>query len=262
LLACLLLVSGSSFAAIASKPGAYEVSREPFKLGREIHVTYVRPTQPAHGGYLVMFVTGDGGWRSVSSDVFAHLADEGYWLAGFSAPEIIKPIKRMGVRASTAQAAERVKGAFAEARHELGLEDSTPVIVIGFSRGATFVAFAALHPEVRDGVAGAVAIALTREADYLRAPPAERSPDIEVDDKGRIQIYPALKLLGTTPLAVIQSTNDDYVPAAESRELLGPDTPTLRLYTVEAKNHGFSGGRDALLHDLDDALSWIEHARH
>jgi len=64
--------------------------------------------------------------------------------------------------------------------------------------------------------------------------------------------------MGAARLAVIQSTNDDYVPAVESRELLGPDTPTLRLYTVEAKDHGFSDARDQLLQDLDDALRWVE----
>ncbi|MEO8306895.1 MAG: hypothetical protein ABI616_02510 [Pseudomonadota bacterium] len=79
-----------------------------------------------------------------------------------------------------------------------------------------------------------------------------------VDDQGRIQLYPALKLLGATRLAVIQSTHDPYVPAAESRQLLGPDTATLRLYAVEAKNHGFSDARDGLMRDLDDALGWIE----
>jgi hypothetical protein len=69
-----------------------------------------------------------------------------------------------------------------------------------------------------------------------------------------------LKLLGSTPLAVIQSTNDSYVPSAESRQLLGPDTATLRLYEVQAKNHGFSDARPKLMQDLDDALRWIEQA--
>ena len=88
----------------------------------------------------------------------------------------------------------------------------------------------------------------------------ERRPELQADDQGRIQIYPALKLLGSTRLAVIQSTNDPYVPAAESRQLLGPDTPTLRLYAVEARNHGFSNARDKLMQDLDDALQWIEES--
>ncbi len=48
------------------------------------------------------------------------------------------------------------------------------------------------------------------------------------------------------------------MPAAESRELLGPDTSERRLYAVESRNHSFGGGRDVLMSDLDDALRWIE----
>lgn len=257
--ACATSLAGCTGTSLASKPGAYTVSVQPIKAAeREIHATYVRPVHPGHPGYLVVFATGDAGWLGTSHELFGHLAEQGYTIAGFNAPEIIKPIKRSGERVSTAQAAQGLKEAYGQAKRDLGLADSTPIIVVGFSRGATMVAFTALHPELRSGAAGAVAIALTREADYLRAPEGARAPDVQVDDKGRIQIYPALKFLGSTRLAVIQSTNDPYVPAAQSRQLLGPDTPALRLYAVEARNHGFSGARVTLLQDLDEALRWIE----
>ncbi|HEY7379522.1 MAG TPA: AcvB/VirJ family lysyl-phosphatidylglycerol hydrolase [Steroidobacteraceae bacterium] len=256
--ACLIIVAGCA-PELASRPGAYTVSRQPVQVaGHELSLTYVRPTEARHPGYLVVFATGDAGWWGTSHELFAHLAKQGYEIAGFNAPEILKPIVRSGERMSTADAAKGLAQAYAHAKHDLGLPDSTPIIVVGFSRGATLVAFTALHPELRDGIGGAVAIALTREADYLKAPPRERAPDVQVDDQGRIQIYPALKFLGATRLAVIQSTNDPYVPSAESRQLLGPDTPTLRLYQVEARNHGFSGGREQLMQDLDEALRWIE----
>jgi predicted esterase len=170
-------------------------------------------------------------------------------------------VKRAGEKMSTAQAAERVAVSFADAKQAFGLPASTPIIVVGYSRGATLVAFSALHSELRNQVRGAIALALTREADYLQAPPAERAPDVVVDDEGRIQIYPALKFLGSKPVAVIQSTNDPYVAAAEARQLLGPDTPTLRLYEVESSNHRFGGARDKMIADVDDALQWIETSR-
>ena len=190
--------------------------------------------------------------------MFEHLAEEGYTIAGFSAPEIIRPIASSGTRVSTAQAAQGLKRLYARAKRDLGLPESTPIVIVGFSRGASVVAFTAVHQELRNGIGGAVAIALTREADYLRAPESDRTPEIQVDDQGRIQLYPALKLLGSTPLAVIQSTHDDYVPAADSRQLLGADTSSLRLYEVEAEDHGFSDAREKLMQDLDDALRWIE----
>jgi len=34
----------------------------------------------------------------------------------------------------------------------------------------------------------------------------------------------------------------------------------LRLYEIEASDHGFSNARDELLADLDEALRWIQEA--
>ena len=258
----LVALSCSACAGLQSKPGVYEISKDSVKEGsRRVPLIYARPATVKHPDYLVVFATGDGGWRSVSLDVFDHLAALGYMCAGVNSPDAVKPVKRQGEKMSTAQAAERVKASFAEAKKAFGLPPSTPVIVVGFSRGATLVAFSALHPELRNQLRGAIALALTREADYLRAPPPERAPDIQVDKQGRIQMYPALKFLGSTPVAIIQSTNDPYVPAAESRRLLGPDTPTLRLYEVESSNHRFGGARDKMIADVDDALAWIERSQ-
>lgn len=254
---CLVAVCGCH--GLSSKPGEYDVTVRSVKAAdREIHATYVRPVQPRHPGRVIIFTTGDDGWLGTSRAVFAHLAAQGYTLVGFSAPEALGDIPRSDERVSPTRAAQGLKQVFAQAKQQLDLPDSTPTIVVGFSRGASVVAFAAVHPELRDDVQGAVAIALTREADYLRAPAGERRPEIQVDDQGRIQLYPTLQLLGSTPLAVIQSTRDSYVPAAESRALLGADTSTLRLYAVDAKDHGFRNARDVLMRDLDDALRWID----
>jgi len=255
---CLAVLAGCGGARLSSEPGLYAVSvQSVHTLGREIHATYVRPEHDRHPGYLVVFATGDDGWFGTSHALFRHLAEAGYTMAGFSSPEALQEIARSGERISTTRAAQELKDLYARAKRDLGLQDTTPIVIVGFSRGASVVAFTAVHPELRDGVGGAVAIALTREADYLHAPKGDSQ--VQLDNEGRIQLYPALKFLGATRLAVIQSTNDSYVPAAQSRQLLGADTPTLRLYTVEAKDHGFSDARDRLMQDLDDALRWIEH---
>ncbi len=259
-LVVVLWLALSGCAQLASKPGAFTVTSEEVPTDqRVIHASYVRPVQDRHPGYLLVFTTGDAGWWGTSGVIFEHLAEAGYSIAGFSAPEILKPIKNSGNGVTTARAAKALDEMYAHVRKHLGEPDSAKIIVVGFSRGATAVAFTAVHPELKDDIAGAVAIALTRETDYLRVPEHERGPNIQVDDKDRLQIYPALKLLGSTRLAVIQSTNDKYVPSAESRQLLGPDTATLRLYQVEARDHGFRGGRDVLFKDLDEAMGWLEH---
>jgi dienelactone hydrolase len=257
------LVGCAGGARLSSKPGEYDVIVQPIHTAqRQIHATYVRPVQPRHPGYLVVFATGDDGWLGTSRALFSHLADRGYELAGFSAPEALGNIPSSGQRVGIARTAQGLKALYARAKRDLDLPDSTPIVIVGFSRGASVVAFTAVHPELRGDVKGAVAIALTREADYLHATEEERRNGVQVDSEDRIQLYPALKALGSTRLAVIQSTNDSYVPAAESRQLLGPDTATLRLYTVEAEDHGFSDARDKLMQDLDDALRWLDEGAH
>jgi dienelactone hydrolase len=254
---CLVVLAGCSGPRLTSAPGLYEVTVQPVHtLGREIDAVCVRPVHDRHPGHLVVFATGDDGWLGTSHALFRHLAEAGYTMMGYSSPEALREIARSGERISTARAAQELKDLYAQAKHHLGMPETTPVVIVGFSRGASVVAFTAVHRDLRDGIGGAVAIALTREADYLHAP--KDDPRVQVDDQGRIQLYPALKFMGSARLAVIQSTNDDYVPAAESRQLLGPDTPTLRLYTVEARDHGFSNARDKLMQDIDDALRWVE----
>jgi hypothetical protein len=118
--------------------------------------------------------------------------------------------------------------------------------------------FEAGDEKLQPGLAGAIAVALTRESDYLLPPDNPTAlPGIVLDEKGGVLTYPAIERLGSHPIAVIQAAGDKYVPAAEARELFGPDTPTRRLYAVDASNHGFRGGRDELLRDVDAALSWI-----
>ena len=228
---------------------------------RDFTATYVKPDAPRHPDRLVVFCTGDAGWMGVSGVVFQRLAELGYYAAGYDAREMLKPFREAGHPVGLPRTAAWLEELFEQARRDLGLPETTSLILMGQSRGASAAVLATLMPTLRPRVAGAIAIALTRESDYVRAPdPVDRPPEIQVDEKERIQLYPALALAGETPVAVIQSSGDRYVPSAEARKLLGSDTPTRRLYEVEARNHGFSGGREQLLSDLDNALEWIDRS--
>lgn len=262
--ASLLLLTGATSCAgeLSSKAGVYEARTEEVTLPtRTMHVTYVKPLTPRSRQFLILFATGDAGWFGVSGTIFEHLADEGYAIAAFDSRAVLKPVKHSGKLIEIPAAASAVDSILVQARVALGLPETTPVIVTGFSRGANLVVFTAGVESLQHHLLGALAIALTRETDFLRAPDeAHRPPSVQIDDKGRIQTYPAIALAGSIPFAVIQSEGDSYVPAEEARQLFGPDSPTRRLYEVDARNHGFSGGRDELIRDLDDALEWIEQA--
>ena len=222
----------------------------------------VRPVSPGPSPFLVVFASGDGGMMGISKANLQHLGDEGYYVVGYSSREALAQFRSSGGGLDYAAVVAAHASLTAQAKSALGLPDQTPTIVTGMSRGASLVIVAAGDRTLRPGIAGGVAIALTRELDYLHVPKrAGRSRGIKLDENRKVETYPAIERLGSIPLAIIQSINDKYVPSAESRRLLGPDTPTRRLYEVEAKNHSFSGGQDALMRDLDDALKWITAQR-
>ncbi len=245
--------------APSAEPGVFTIERARVAVrARDVPVTYVRPTDPRHPGYFIVFATGDGGWLGTSAALFKYLAEEGYVMAGVSSPEVLNRSQRPRRRFSPTQATATLANLFAQFRRDLGTESSASMIVVGFSRGASIVAHTAMNQRLHVGLAGGIAIGLTREDDYVRAPTGRRRHELTVDDQGRLEIYPPLATVSGTRLAIIQSTRDHYVGAAESRKLLGPDTAARHLYAVDARNHMFGGNRAALLRDVDDALAWIE----
>ena len=227
---------------------------------RTVKLTLARPTADASPpAFLVVFASGDGGLRGVSKSLLVHLSEQNYWVAGFSSPEAFKGIADDSKRQPNyAGARDRLVSIVAQAKQAMGLPEQTPIVITGMSRGANVVVAAAGDTVLKPGIAGAVAIALTREFDDLTVPDTVMGrPGVQADDQGRLQTYPSLQRLGSMRLAIIQSTNDSYVRSSESRRLLGPDTPTRRLYEIASKNHSFGGGQEPLMRALDDAMAWV-----
>ena len=244
---------------LASDANVFTMHREMITIASHpLHVMLVKPASPRPSPFLVVFASGDGGMMGVSKAILRHLGDEGYYVAAYSSREALARFRGAAGIPDYANVVAAHASMNAQAKRALGLPDPTPMIMAGISRGASMVIVTAGDSTLRPGIAGAVAIALTRELDYLQVPErAGRSHFIKLDGNRKVRTYPAIARLGSVPLAIIQSTNDKYVPSAESRRLLGPDTPTRRLYEVESRNHGFGGGQAELMRDLDDALTWI-----
>src|SRR5262249_18733588 len=130
----------------------------------------------------------------------------------------------------------------------LGVPDTTPVVFVGLSSGASMVVLAGAQPALQSRLAGRGAIALTREYDHGAVPSSEPGQtEYSADERHRILTYPLIERMGAVPFAIIQSTSDSYVPAAESRRLMGPDTALRRLFEVDARNHSFHGAKPKML---------------
>ncbi len=226
--------------------------------GQMPRLCLVNPVTPRDPKVLILFATGDGGWIGASKPLFLHLAQRGDAVAGFSATNYLKDVERQAGFITPKRLAEDLAAIVAATQREMDLPPATPTILVGMSRGAGFMVVAGEHKALQPRPAGAVALSLTRETDYVRNLRMTEKHAESTQDDGRVLTYARLRSAREVPLAVIQSTHDRYLPAAKARELFGPDAGNRRFREVEARNHGFGGGRDAMFRELDDALNWIE----
>ena len=224
---------------------------------RSLTLTCARPTQAQPPPFVVLFASGDGGLRFTSKTIYKHMAERNYFVAGFSSGEATK-VPKASAPLNVSAFVDDVLAMEREAGRLLGVGDDTPVVLVGLSSGASMIVLAGAQPALQARMAGGVAIALTREYDHGAVPSPEPGvTEYVADERHRIQTYPLIERMGSMPFAVIQSTSDSYVPAAESRRLMGPDTPLRRLFEVEARNHSFHGAKPKMLEELDSALKWI-----
>jgi predicted alpha/beta hydrolase family esterase len=208
---------------------------------------------------LLVFATGDGGWRGYDLDAYQHLVSWGYPVAGFSAPEYIKYLRGEDETTTPVRLATDYMLVVELARRELRLSADTPVILVGVSRGAGLAVVAAGQRLLQPELAGVLAVALTKEEEHVRF--WRRHFSKATNQSLMLQTYEYLPNLDVVPLEVIQSTNDNYVTAAEARELFGRDTERRRLIPIESKNHSFSDAREELYSAMEQSLQWLRGIR-
>jgi hypothetical protein len=206
---------------------------------------------------LLVFTTGDGGWRGTDLAVFRKLVAWGYPSVGFSAPDYVKYLRGENATTTPFRLAHDYEVIIEAARLALELPASTPVVMVGVSRGAGLAVVAAGQRTLRDQLGGVIAIALTKEEEHVRW--FRRAPDVPPGSRVRVMldIYEYLPRLGSVPISVIQSTHDNYLPADAARSLFGADTERRQFHAVEARNHSFSGARDTLYETLQGSLAWL-----
>jgi len=214
---------------------------------------------------LVLYASGDGGWFGAAVGMFRTIASSGLPTVGFSTKTFMSIEHRWSKPLSVAHVIEGYQRIIDAARAQLRLSPDAPVVLTGWSRGASLSVLIASSREVDPRVVGLVAVGLA----------ADEQLDIEGDsddDVGEgteapavvndahaqsIEMYPLLSRIGSRRLVVIQASGDGYLPAVRARELFGSDSPTRRLVAIDARNHRFSGGESRFAAALVEAVEWV-----
>ena len=218
-----------------------------------------QPAQPDGKRVLVLYASGDGGWFGSAVDMFHQIAKAGYYTVGFSSRAFLKINRSLGPLSSVNQLATDYREIIEQARADLHLDDTVPALLTGWSRGAAFAVLVASEPGEQQAIAGVVAIGLS-EGEDLRINGAEdETDDGSAGVEARTWPFEPYQQIARLkePCAVIQSAHDNYLPAARARSLFGPDSASRRFYTIDAKNHRFSGGKEQFDVALLKAIDWI-----
>ncbi len=230
--------------------------------GRPLDVHLARPRQLASPRPMLLYATGDGGFRGNDRALFDALASFGYPVAGFSARTYLKNMGYVEDTTTPEKLARDYERLIDFSEQALGLPSKTPVVLVGMSRGAGLAVVAAGQPIVQTRLAGVLAVALTREEEYVQHYRIRRGalpPGTPRRELVMIETYEYLPHLSSLPVSVIQSTRDNYLPAEKARELFGPDTENRRLHAIDAWDHSFTGARDELYEQTEQSLDWICH---
>jgi Bacterial virulence protein (VirJ) len=240
------------------KPIEFERSLTFYDHPLDVHLA--RPVQLQPGTPLLLYATGDGGWRGKDLETYRRMIQWGYPVAGFSAPSYLKHLGFVSGTTTPGRLARDYHRLIEFAKATLSLPAETRTILVGVSRGAGLAVVAAGRSEVNAELAGVLAVGLTKEEEYVRQYRVRRgtSPsDMPRREVISFQTYEYLGRLRSIPLAVIQSTGDNYLPAAAARKLFGPDTASRRLFAIESRDHSFSDAREALFAQMAASLAWM-----
>jgi pimeloyl-ACP methyl ester carboxylesterase len=196
---------------------------------------------------LIVYATGDGGWPG-DERLFDRMLPFGLPMAGFSSVDYIESINTPNRMIDPAAVARDYQTVITGAIEALKLPKDQPVVLVGFSRGASLAVAAATVPAFRARLLGVVALALAGDEVFVSRLPSDSRP-LQTDD--------AVRSLGPVKVSVIQSTRDDILSAAEARRRVGPDTPTRRLRAIDARDHNFGGKLDELITEVKRSLDWF-----
>ena len=257
LVACLASVNGCALRARpAVVPDAAPVADRAIVLNdHSLRLHFARGTRGS-GRPLLVFATGDGGWHRKDLAAYRHLISFGYPTVGFDAHQYVTHLGRDDSTTPARLAADYDR-IIRAAKETLGLPAGYPVVLVGVSRGAGLSVAAAGQRTLRPRIAGVLAVALTREEEYVKRPWRMRGRGRGSAVPGMVMLYDNLPRLAATPIAVIQSTRDQYLPAADARVLFGADTPWRWFQAVQARNHSFGGARTQLYDAMERSLTWL-----
>lgn len=206
---------------------------------------------------LVLFTSGDGGWSPFCADIAAHIAATGKIVVGFNVKDYLVNFASSQRPVSPNDLVRDYADIIRVCDVQPGADNQAKITLAGWSLGAGYSVLAASDPSLRDRVNRVVAISLPVYNELAWKPTdaliylTHGTPHEKVFDA-----HQYLAKLGSTPLVILNATDDDTAPLREAQSLFDTPTGPKYLYLVKASGHHFEGGEQEFYRDLDQGLSF------
>jgi len=205
---------------------------------------------------LVIFTSGDGGWSPFCADVAAHIAASGITVAGLDAKEYMMTFASPKHPLAPEQVTRDYDTIARVSLAQTGVDSKAPVVLAGWSVGASYSVLVASQPQFTVPVSRVLAISLPVYGELAWRPTdaiiyvTHRRPNEKT-----FETIDYLKHLNQTPIVFLNATNDDTSPFNEAQSLYEAATCTKHFYAVKASGHHFEGGEKEFYQDLDLGLA-------
>lgn len=204
-------------------------------------------------GAPVIVSSGDGGWIHLGPQVAEMLAARGCFVVGVDSRAYLESF----TSATTALTPGDVAGDFRTLMGYASRPTGQLPLLVGISEGAGLSVLAAADPST-PAPAGVIAISLGDRNEL-----AWRWKDTVIYLTHGVPSEPAFSVLALadrlapTPLALISSSHDEFVPEGEIDRIMAAARAPKRLWMIDAADHRFSDQQERLARGLADAITWV-----
>lgn len=201
---------------------------------------------------LVLFASGDGGWSPFCADIAAHIAATGVTVVGIDLKSYLVNFASPKQPLSAEVLTSDYNTIARLARAQPGIDVKAPLVLAGWSLGASYSVIVATQPELNVPVSRIIAISLPLYGERAWKPAdsiiyfTHGTPSEKVFDARQY-----LKRLDQTPIVFLNATDDDTSPFREAQSLYEEAPGVKHLYAVKASGHHFEGGEKEFYQDLD-----------
>lgn len=248
---CVALLALTVVPPVQSAPRPETTQVLSIREHRQVLHLYGPPT-----GDPVIVSSGDGGWIHLGPHVAEMLAQRGYFVVGFDVKAYLEGFTAQASVLGPADVARDYASLTAFATQST----QRPPILIGVSEGAGLSILAAAHSDRKAMYAGVIGLGLT-DINEL----AWRWSDSLTYLTHRAPKEPTFSAAATVagvaplPLALVQSTHDEFVSVADTRRIFAQAGTPKELWIVDSANHRFSDNLPTFDAKLIEAIEWIRH---